>query len=406
MSVSGSQAVSAAPFRLASLFVITWEGLFSALRRFPMTLLCGWVLAASRIALMPAEQPGHEQIYERIVNTAWLGMPLFFCLHMLSERNKGWMRLAPACGILLLLAYYYWLTPAYPGGPQIEDIRWMQLIYALHFLAPISPYMQGAEGLGFWQFNSRTFLRFFLATVYSGVLLFGLTLASRSADAWGLYGVGGDLEYLGFIVVGCLHPAFFLSGVPREFDAPKVVAEYPRPLKPFVQLALLPLAGSLLFVLFAGEGIAKDGVTENGYFGMALGLWMAAWAVTGIIRRDIAIRWALASLSAIFLATAYGPWSAGTVSRNSQYNRLTKIFRERGLMAGDEFRAPRETLQWSAKEGTQVRSIVIYLIDMHGAESVHRLFSRIGGNLDWQKLTEWEAEEQILSKLNLKYASP
>jgi hypothetical protein len=383
------------------------------------------------------------------------------------------MWLATISGIPLLAAYYYWLIPQSTDWPTIVGVRWALVFAGLHFLAAISAYLGGREGNGFWQFNWRIFLRFCLATLYSGVLLAGLELALVSADKLFELNLSNSYFYLFAIMAGCFQPAFFLSGVPRDFEALEDDAEHPRGLKVFTQFALAPLVAvytvilyayaikillartwphgfvampvlilagvgilcalllyplrsspgekwaswfcknfpralaplSLLLLLSLRERIADYGVTEDRYLCIVSGFWIIVWALVYIVRKDAGIRWVPASLAVICLAAAFGPWSAGTISRDSQYRRLTKAFRSHGLMIADEFHAPRQTLELPAKESEDIRSTIQYLVSMHGGESVHRLFGKAGKGIDWPKLTPWEVQTEIWVKLNLGSAT-
>lgn len=93
------------------------------------------------------------------------------------------------------------------------------------------------------------------------------------------------------------------------------------------------------------------------------------------------------------------------MSRNSQHRRLTRLFRAHGLMIADEYHAPREALELPAKESEDIKSTLRYLVSMHGGESIHRVFGKVGKGVDWPKLTEWEVQQDIWTKLNLRSAA-
>jgi hypothetical protein len=226
-------------------------GLAAALGRFPFMLLCG--LAGTVAGIVMVEDHG---TYDYVMSlctkagmTAALGMPLFFSLRMLRERRGGWF--LELLGVPLLAGWYFWLPHNVKDGPGIIYIRWMLLEGALHFFAAVSAYVGGAAGNGFWQFNRRIFLRFCLATLYTGVLTLGLELALVSADK--LFELNLDHSYpnLFFAMIGCFQPVFFLAGVPRDFAALEVDMEYPRGLKAFTQFVLAPLVAAYTAILYA-----------------------------------------------------------------------------------------------------------------------------------------------------------
>jgi hypothetical protein len=234
--------------------VAQWRsGVIAALTRFPWNILCGATGAGCAIISIHTEH--NDWLVgqcERLAMAAALGMPLFFSLRMLRERIHSFTRWPiEICGIPFL-ALWFFAQPARPfDGPGIVMIRWLLLLAALHFLAALSAYARGGERLGFWQFNRRLFLRFCLATLYTGVLTVGLELALLSANKLFELKLSKAYGDLWFVMVGLFHPAFFLAGVPRDFAALDTDKEYPRGLKAFTQFALAPLVAVYTAILYA-----------------------------------------------------------------------------------------------------------------------------------------------------------
>ena len=229
-------------------------------QRFPWVLLCGWVWAAVASLSLHRDRFIREDVCVRIGFAAALGVPLFFTLRIVSERlSKAWrFPLALAGGALL--AAWYARSPVKPfGGPEIFWFQTALLFAALNALSAASAYAVRPETSGFWQWNRHLFLRFFLATLYAGVLTAGLELALFSADhlfSLNLSGKGYDkgYGYLFFAMVGGFHPAFFLGGVPGDFQKLETESDYPRGLKAFTQFALAPLAAVYTGILYLYAG--------------------------------------------------------------------------------------------------------------------------------------------------------
>jgi len=216
-------------------------------------LLCG--LAGTGAAVAALENESNDTVNSfcmKVMMTAMLGMPLFFSLRMLRERAVRLARWPLEIAGLPLLAGWFLILPFRPfDGPHIVFIRWLLLLAALHFFTALSPYATGREGGGFWQFNRRIFLRFCLATLYSGVLTAGLELALLSADKLFNIDLGKSYADLFLLMAGCFHPVFFLAGVPRDFAALELDSEHPRGLKTFTQFALAPLVAVYTAILYA-----------------------------------------------------------------------------------------------------------------------------------------------------------
>jgi hypothetical protein len=402
---------------------------------------------------------------------AALGMPLFFSLRMLRERMAPLARWPIEVLGLPMLALWILAQPARPSsGPSIIWIRWLLLLAALHLLVAVSAYLGRTENSGFWQFNRRLFLRFCLATLYTGVLTAGLELALLSADK--LFQFELDKEYadLFFLMIGVFHPTFFLAGVPRDFTALDTDTDYPRGLKAFTQFALAPLVAvytgilyaytikiivgrswphgwvalpvlllsgigvlaflllsplrahedekwgrwfttnfpralgplSILLLLSVYVRIREYGVTEARYIGIIAALWIFGWAAVFILRRNAGIRWIPTSLTIIALLTAFGPWSAGAVSRASQFKRLEQILQAHGMWQDDHARPASRTVTLTNAESTDLRTTLTYLIGTHGGKTIERIFSPSVFEIDWAKLASWEGTRDILNALRIE----
>jgi hypothetical protein len=157
---------------------------FTALTRFPWNLLCGVTgAAAMMVSLHFSKNEALVGQCVRLAMTVAIGMPLFFSLRMLRERSEQIGRWPIEIIGLPLLAWWFFAQPPRPfDGPGIIWIRWLLLLGALHFFVAVSAYLWRPEDSGFWQFNRKLFLRFCLATLYTGVLVAGLELALLSAD--------------------------------------------------------------------------------------------------------------------------------------------------------------------------------------------------------------------------------
>jgi hypothetical protein len=400
--------------------------------------------------------------------TTAVGMPLFFSLRIIRERAVKLTRWPiEILGVPLLIAWFL-VQPASPvDGPSIVTIRWLLLLAALHFFAALSPYISNREGAGFWQFNRRLFLRFCLATLYTGVLTVGFELALLSADKLFELKLNNAYGDLFFLMIGCFHPAFFLAGVPRDFAALDTDTEYPRGLKAFTQFALAPLVAVYTVILYAyavkivitrswphgwvalpvlllsGIGIlaflllfplraraeerwaiwftkifpralaplaillllslrlriADYGVTEERYLGVVVGIWIFAWAILFIFKRGAGIRWIPYSLAAICLLAAFGPWSAGAISKTSQLRRIQHILQAQNLWATDHARKSDHRLDLPDKDDKDLESTLTYLIQVHGARSLQQTFAAVLPNEDWDALSRWGGAREVIGAL-------
>jgi hypothetical protein len=447
------------------------SGILQALTRFPWNILCGVTGAGCAIVSLhfSKNEPLVGQCV-RLAMTVALGMPLFFSLRMVRERHVQLRRWPIEIIGLPLLAWWFFAQPPRPfDGPGIIWIRWLLLLAASHFFVAVSASLWRSENSGFWQFNRQLFLRFCLATLYTGVLVAGLELALLSADK--LFQLKTEKAYgdLFFLMVGVFHPAFFLAGVPADFPALNSDTEYPKGLKAFTQFALAPLVAVYTAILYAyafkivlarswphgwvalpvlllsGIGIfaflllsplrtrpeekwavwftknfpralaplsillllsvhlrvREYGVTEQRYLGIVAAGWTLAWALVFIMRQNAGIRWVPLSLALICLFAAFGPWSAGAVSRESQLGRVRRVLQQHGLWTDNHAKAADRAIDLPDKESTDLQSSLSYLIETHGGNTIKSMFERAVPNRDWAKLSRWSSASEIIDALKI-----
>ena len=455
--------------RFAVSFARWRTAVLAAVERFPFVLLCGAI--GSGCAITAIHSSNDQALIgncSRLAMTIALGLPLFFSLRLQREREPRLTRMPIEWLGVLLLAGWFFTQPARPfDAPGIVVVCWLLLLAGLHFFTAVSAYLRGGESLGFWQFNRHLFLRFCLATLYSAVLTVGFELALLSADK--LFELHLDKAYgdLFFLMAGCFHPAFFLSGVTDDFAALQSATDYPRGLKAFTQFALAPLVAVYTAILFAYAGkilvtrswphgwvalpvlilagvgifatlllhplrenseekwahwygrsfpralaplaillllslrvrIADYGVTEERYLGVVAGLWILSWALVFIVRSRAGIRWVPSSLAVICFLIAFGPWSAGAVSKMSQLHRVTALLRAHGLWSEGHARPAAQPVDLSTREREQLRSSLAYLFRMHGGKVIRPIFAPM---LDTTKLTSWQGPGAILEALHIR----
>ncbi len=163
--------------------------------------------------------------------------------------------------------------------------------------------------------------------------------------------------------------------------------------------ALAPL--SVLLLLSVWRRIGDYGVTEDRYLGIVAGVWILAWALIFIFKKAAGIRWIPASLAIICLLAAFGPWSAGTISRNNQLRRLTRLLKSHGLIADGKIRAPATNTKLPSKDYQDLRSTIQYLAGVHGREAMRGLFAGLFNNKDWTHLSRWGTAEELFGKLKV-----
>ena len=134
--------------------------------------------------------------------------------------------------------------------------------------------------------------------------------------------------------------------------------------------ALLPLLGMLFVAIFVR--ISDYGFTEHRYYVMAMAVGLTLVVFYFIFSKVKDIRVIPMVVFAIAILSAFGPWSAFSVSRASQSNRMETILLDNGMLIDGRIVAAEEELPIRTRR--DLSSITRYLTDMHGINSLERWF--------------------------------
>jgi hypothetical protein len=232
------------------------SGAASAAKRFPLALLCATAGAISAVILTDRHQLEAPDPLMNLVAAMSLGLPLFISLVTMSERYrwpKTWHWLSQAIGVVALTGYFFSL-PDDLFHPTHYAIRHVILLFWLHFLVAVGPFLNKVAGRAFWQYNISVLLSFLTSAFYSAALFVGLTIALAAADYLFGFDVKGDTyAELWMLMAGIINTWIFLALVPSDYEALETSDEYPGGLKIFSQYVLLPLVGLYFVILFAYE---------------------------------------------------------------------------------------------------------------------------------------------------------
>lgn len=228
----------------------------AALLRFPLSIASGTVGVCVAIYLMETEGKVDNVLpYLNVLLTAALGIPLFFCAAIVSERWGGavakWGSMAVS---LALLALIYLSLPGadVTHNTSIPYVRYGLFNVIVHLLVSFAPFVRVRQLNGFWNYNKGLFIRIVTSGIYSGVLFAGLALALGALDV--LFNVKVDYKTypeLWVIIVGVFNTWFFVAGIPDDLSALEEDHEYPKGLKVFAQYILLPLLVLYLVILYS-----------------------------------------------------------------------------------------------------------------------------------------------------------
>jgi hypothetical protein len=232
-----------------------WKQSVAALLRFPLSILSATIGVCVAIYLMEMEGKVDNVLpYLNVLLTAALGIPLFFCAAIVSERWGGavakWGGVTVSAGLLGLM---YLSLPGtdVTHNTTIPYVRYGLFNVIVHLLVSFAPFVRVRQLNGFWNYNKGLFIRIVTSGIYSGVLFTGLALAMGALDV--LFNVTIDPKRypeLWVIIAGVFNTWFFVAGIPKDLDALEEERTYPKELKVFAQYILLPLLLLYLLILY------------------------------------------------------------------------------------------------------------------------------------------------------------
>jgi len=133
--------------------------------------------------------------------------------------------------------------------------------------------------------------------------------------------------------------------------------------------AILPLIGLLLISIF--KRINQYGITENRYFILALGLWLAGISIYLLINKLENIKIIPISLSIIALLTAFGPWGAFNVSKMSQLRIIKQNLEELNILVDGKINKNHESVEWKIE--SEIYQKIDYIVENHGYKNIQKI---------------------------------
>lgn len=176
-----------------------------------------------------------------------------------------------------------------------------------------------------------------------------------------------SVSVLGILALLLVHPV-------RDREENRWINTYAR----WFFLALIPSIAMLLMAVW--KRIDQYGVTERRYFLVVLAVWLAAAATYYTVTRSKNIKLIPATLCAIAFLTFLGPWSAYSVSRASQVDRLAGLLETHEILVEGSVRPTSGAIPFEDRR--EVSAILRYLIETHGTESLQPWFGEPLARID------------------------
>lgn len=227
--------------------------------RFPLTIVCAVVAVTVGIYLAETSNQFRRLEVINLMLVAALGIPLYFCLVCVKERQgfgNGTLWLLNALATVLLVLIYLSLPDSsLTNNTHQPYIRYAIYNVIVHLFVSFLPFINSSSFNGFWQFNKAMFIRFWASVLYSGVLYLGLVLALGALHLLFDLHIREQLYLEIFIIIsGLMNTWFFVSGIPTDLSQLDQTEDYPKALRIFSEYVLLPLLIIYLIILYVYGG--------------------------------------------------------------------------------------------------------------------------------------------------------
>lgn len=170
-----------------------------------------------------------------------------------------------------------------------------------------------------------------------------------------------------------------------EFGWLKIYARY-------FFLILFPLIG--LMIVAITTRIGQYGITVERYFIVLYSAWLLLIAVLFTINANRHIRIIPTTLFLVILFATWGPWSALSVSRRSQIERLTYYLQKNNLIINGQIQKKNDL---PLKDRQEISSIVDYLVRTHGTDVFKNVFQT--ENYDHSKNNYFQQSDYFLKEV-------
>ncbi|MBB6328940.1 hypothetical protein FHS59_004604 [Algoriphagus iocasae] len=227
----------------------------TAINRFPLSLVSAGFGSFLFIYLIEIDQFQQNLELVNLLLAFALGIPLFFCIDIYSEKKKlkpthqkiGWV----IALIILIIIFLSFPRENTFTTTRVPYIRYLVYNLTTHLLVAFVGYLKEKEDHAFWKFNESLFLRIALGALYSIVLYTGISLALGAIHLLFSLKIEPETYFQIFILVmGLFNTWFFLAGIPKNQEKIISPESYPKGLKVFTQFILIPLLLVYLTILY------------------------------------------------------------------------------------------------------------------------------------------------------------
>ncbi|EJO5347598.1 DUF4153 domain-containing protein [Clostridium botulinum] len=409
------------------------QGLYSSIKRFPVTILNSAFLAIILILISEINPKENHLIKVALVLSIGIPLSLFIKLFFEKRNEENYHKLIATYifGTLLLIIYYFSL-PKDINMVTITKTIAINLTLYLGFL--FIPYFPKKDNFEMYTITILT--GFFTTLIYSIVLFLGLSAILFTIDKLlGIIVLDKIYYYTWLFVIFIFGVSYFLATIPlkNQIITPK---RYPKLLKILLLYIVMPLLTAYTIILYIyfgkiiitmiwpsgivshlvlwysiivtgvlffikplqhenswankfskfapkiilpllimmlisiGIRINSYGVTERRYYVVILSIWVFCIMLYFSFAKKLKTIVIPSTLSIVILFSVLGPFSSYSISKISQNNRLKQIFLKNNMLKTGSLKASPDI---SKEDKSEIISIVTYFHNNHNLKDIRYL---------------------------------
>lgn len=265
---------------------------------------------------------------------------------------------------------------------------WIVLVYnTWFFLSGIPEDTRALQQVHEYPTGLRIFTQYVLIPLVVIYMVILYTYLGKIIVEWNLPKGWVGYPVIGVSVTGML--ALLLVYPIRERAENAWIVTYAR----YFYWALFPLIALIAVAIWTR--ISEYGITEKRYAVVVATVWLLGIAVYFTFRRRKDIRIIPVTLCIGTLLTAFGPWGATSVSRDSQLARLRELLVTNQVMVAGTLVQTPKTVEFEQEQ--EISSIVQYLHVVHGLDAIRGWYAQP------ERLPDDLTAELALEQMGLQY---
>ena len=280
---------------------------------------------------------------------------------------------------------------------DFESMIYLQLLYWIafaygtwFFLAGIPEKIRALEEVEDYPNGLRIFTQYVLIPLVVVYLMILLAYTAKILIEWNLPKGWVGYPVIGVAITGML--ALLLVYPIRERAENAWIVTYAR----YFYWALFPLI--VLITVAIVTRIDAYGLTENRYAVVVATAWLLGIAFYFTFGRRKDIRIIPITLCIGIFLTAFGPWSATSVSRNSQLSRLRDMLSQGDVFVEGTLNSEPKAIAFET--GKEVSNIVRYFHEVHGLDRIREWYA------EPERLPEDLNVQLAMEEMGLRYIDP